>query len=125
MAHFAEIDSNNKIFQDILKIQLERSNSKGKNFMPFSSDFYASNPKEVSSFTIFFDEIFDVVVTRNENQELIYDEKILKIMSKILDSSFISEKSNYDYEELLPHINVNDKKTLHGKQRGVTNRRNQ
>jgi hypothetical protein len=93
--------------------------------MPFSTDFYASNPKEVSSFTIIFDEIFDVVVTRNENKEIIYNNEILKIMGKIMDSSFIKEKDNYLYEELLSHINVKDKKTSHGKERGTTKRRNQ
>lgn len=119
------IDSNNEAFNEILKIQLERSDSKGKNFIPFSSDFYASNPKEVSSFTIVFDDVFDVVVNRNENEEIIYDNKIISIMSKIIDFSSIEKKDIYLYEELLPYINIRNKKTTHGKERGITNRRNQ
>jgi hypothetical protein len=117
------IDGNNKPFNDILEVQLERSSSKGKNFLPFSSDFYASNPKEISSFTIVFDEIFGVDVTRNQTEEIVYTKDIVKKMMTMMDLSFLNDKDTYHYDELLPYINVKNKKTSHGKLRGETKRR--
>jgi len=117
------VDGKNIAFNDILKVQLERSSSKDKNFMPFGSDFYASSPKETSSFTITFDDIFDVVITRNEVEEIIYTKKIVNKILKMIDLSFVNDKDTYHYEELLPYIEVRNKKTSHGKNRGITNRR--
>jgi len=117
------IDGNNKAFNDILEIQLDRGKSKFKNFLPFSGDFYVSNPKEVSSFTIVFDEIFGLDVKRNKTQEIFYTKDIVKKMKKMMDSSFINDKDTYLYEELIPFINVKNKKTSHGKRRGETKRR--
>lgn len=119
------IDSNNNAFKDILKVQLERSDSKSKNFMPFSSDFYISNPKEVSSFTITFDDLFEVVVGRNKPEPILYNQEVINLISKVLDLSFVNNKDTYLYEELLQYINIKEKKTSHGKERGTTKRRNQ
>ena len=119
------IHGENIAFNDTLKVQLEKGSTNSKNFIPFGSDFYASNPKETSSFTITFDDIFDVVVTRNEVEEVVYDKDIIKKMSKIMNLSFVNDKDTYHYEELLPHINVREKKTTHGKERGSTSRRSQ
>jgi hypothetical protein len=107
-----------------LKVQLEIGSTNSKNFIPFGTDFYISNPKETSSFTINFHEIYGVVVTRNEVEEIVYTKNIVKKMSKVMDLSFINDKDTYHYEELLPYINVRNKKTKHGKERGITKRRN-
>jgi hypothetical protein len=117
------INGNNKPFNDILKVQLDRSFSKSKNFTPFSSDFYASNPKEISSFTIVFDETFGVDIIRNQTKDIIYNKNVVKKMKEMMDLSFINNKDTYHYEELLPYINVKNKKTSHGKLRGETKRR--
>jgi hypothetical protein len=118
---------NNEVFNNILRVQLERSDSKHKNFLPFSSDFYASNPKEISSFTITFNDVFGVFVSRNNVNEIIYDNEVIKQMTraKIIDMSFVNYKDTYLYEELYQFINVKDKPTTHGKERGTTSRRNQ
>lgn len=118
------VDGKNKAFNDTLRIQLEKGASNSKNFMPFGADFYVSNPIETSSFTIIFDDIFDVVVTRNNVQETIYTKDIIDKISKMLNLSFVIDKDTYHYQELLPYINVMEKKTTHGKERGTTKRRN-
>ena len=117
------IDGKNQAFNDILDVQLERSKSKFKNFLPYSGDFYASSPNEISSFTIVFDETFGLDVSRNEPNTIIYSKDVLKKMKKLLDSSFINDKDTYLYEEVIPYINVKNKKTSHGKKRGETKRR--
>jgi hypothetical protein len=117
------IDGQNKPFNDILNIQLERSSSKGKNLLPFSSDFYVSNPKEVSSFTITFDDIFGVDVSRNKIDEINYTKDIIKKIKNMMDLTFINNKDTYHYDDILPFINVKQKKTSHGKLRGKTKRR--
>jgi len=117
------IDSSNKHFTEILKIQNTKGSSKNKNFLPFSSDFYASNPIEKSSFKITLDELYGVYVERNEVENIVYTKDILKKMSKILDKDFLIEKDIYLYEEISEKINIMDKKTSHGKSRGETNRR--
>jgi hypothetical protein len=117
------IDGNNTAFKEILEVQMERGKNNHKNFLPFSGDFYVSNPKEVSSFTITFDETFGLYVRRNEAETILYDKNILKKMKKMLDSSFDNNKDTYLYEEIAPYINVKNKKTSHGKERGKTNRR--
>jgi hypothetical protein len=119
------ISSSNQAFNEILKVQLDKGNSNGKNFIPYSSDFYVSNPKEVSSFTIIFDDVFDIIVDREVTQTIVYNDEIIRQISPMLDKSFIHNKDNYLYEELIPYINVRDKKTTHGKERGTTKRRNQ
>ena len=117
------IDGNDAVFNDILEVQLERGSSKLKNFQPYSGDFYASNPKEISSFTIVFDETFGVDVSRNETEEIVYTNSVVKKMLKMMDTTFLNDKDNYLYEDLLPLINVKNKKTSHGKLRGETKRR--
>jgi len=119
------ISSTNEAFNGILDIQLKRSDSVSKNFIPFSSDFYISNPKEVSSFTIKFDDLFDIIVCRNEPEEIIYTKEIVSKLSKMISYSFVNNKDTYLYDELIPHINVGKKSTTHGKERGATTRRNQ
>lgn len=119
------IDGKNQAFNDILDVQLERSKSKFKNFLPYSGDFYISNPNEISSFTIVFDETFGLDVSRNKTNTITYSKEILKKMKKLLDSSFINDKDTYLYEEVIPYINVKNKKTSHGKKRGETKRRTQ
>jgi len=118
------IDGGNIAFNDILKVQLERGSINSKNLMPFGPDFYVSNPQETSNFTIIFDDIFDVVVTRNEVEGVVYTKDVVNKMSKMMNISFVNDKDTYHYEELLPYINVRDKKTTHGKKRGTTHRRN-
>lgn len=121
------IDSNNKAFNDILEVQMERGKTNNKNYLPYSSDFFISNPKEVSSFEILIDNLYGVVVTRQKVNDIIFDTKIINKLKRdrVLESSFLNIKDNYLYEELLPYINIKDKKTLHGKKRGKTTRRNQ
>lgn len=118
------IDSKNKPFNDIMEVQLSRSKSKSKNFVPFSSDFYASNPREISSFKVTFDETFGVDVMRTETKDIIYTKEIIKKMKEVLELSFVNDKDTYLYDDILPHINVKNKKTSHGKLRGKTKRRN-
>lgn len=118
------IDGKNSAFNDTLRIQLERGSKNSKNFMPFGADFYVSNPKEISSFTITFDDIFGVIVNRNSVEEVLYTKEIIIKISKMLNLSFVTDKDTYHYDELTPHINVTDKKTTHGKERGTTRRRN-
>jgi hypothetical protein len=117
------IDGQNKPFNDILKVQLERSSSKGKNLIPFSSDFYASNPREISSFTVVFDDMFGIDVSRDETNAIIYTKDIVKKMKNILDLTFVNNKDTYLYEDILPYLNIKQKKTSHGKFRGKTKRR--
>ena len=117
------IDSNNISYNEILKTQVEKGKSVNKNFIPYSSDFYASNPIEISRFKILIHETFGVFVNRETPQQLEYNQNVIKKMSKILDSTFINNKDTYLYEELIPYINIKDKKTTHGKFRGETKRR--
>jgi hypothetical protein len=117
------IDANNTVFNDILEVQLEKGSSNSKNFQPFSGDFYVSNPKENSSFTIVFDETFGVEVCRNKTESIVYDKNIVKKMMKMMNTDFSNNKDTYLYKDLLPYINVKNKKTSHGKLRGETKRR--
>jgi hypothetical protein len=117
------INSDNINFQKILKVQESRSDSRYKNFLPNSSDFYACNPVEESSFKINFDEIHGTIVERLSTNQIIYTQEIIKKMNKIIDLNLLPKKDTYQYEELLPHINIEGKKTSHGKNRGITNRR--
>lgn len=119
------IDSNNQVFNEILKTQLKKGKTANKNFLPYSCDFYCSNPTEVSRFKIKIDNVFGVMVSREPVEKIIYDNVVIKKMSKVLNSSFLNNKDSYLYEELAPFINIEDKKTTHGKNRGKTNRREQ
>lgn len=118
------INSTNKSFEDILKIQLERSNNKvNKNFLPFSSDFYSSNPIEKCCFRIQIDNIYGLNIVRCETNEIIYNQKIVKKLKKVLIDDFENNKDIYQYDELTQFINVRNKKTNHGTRRGKTTRR--
>lgn len=117
------IDSKNKIFNEILHIQLTKGAIHSKNFLPNSSDFYASNPVEVCRFRIKIDDVFGVMVSRENPEKIVYDQSVIKKMSKVLGSAFLNNKDVYLYEELTPYINILDKKTTHGKNRGETSRR--
>lgn len=117
------IDSSNRHFQEILKVQISKGASKNKNLLPFSCDFYASNPIEKSSFIITLDDIYGVYVERNKIENIIYTKDILKKMSKVLTKDFQIEKDIYHYDEIYNFINIIEKKTSHGKSRGETTRR--
>jgi hypothetical protein len=117
------IDSSNEHFIEILNTQINRGKSKSKNFLPFSSDFYASNPIEKSSFVIVLDETYGVIVERKKVEKIVYNEEIIKKMSKIINKDFVLNKDIYLYEELSPYINIKEKITSHGKSRGKTTRR--
>jgi hypothetical protein len=117
------IDANNEHFIEILKTQNELGKSKNKNFLPFSADFYASNPIEITSIIINFDQDFGIVVERNKTKTIEYDEKILKKMSKTLNKNFKIIKYIYQYNEIFEFIDIKNKKTTHGKERGKTIRR--
>jgi hypothetical protein len=118
------IESDNKPFNQILKIQMEKGKNRNKNFLPYSADFYASNPIHVSSFTIVIDDIFGVIITRNLVKEINYSCDIIKKMKPYLvEDDFLCEKDNYHYNEIIKYININGKKTSHGKKRGKTTRR--
>ena len=117
------IDSSNEHFIEILNTQIKLGKSKNKNFLPFSSDFYASNPKEKSSFTILLDELYGIVVERNNTDKVVYNKNILDKMKKILTKDFLIKKDIYLYDEIKKYINIKDKKTTHGKSRGETTRR--
>lgn len=116
------IDSNNRHFNQILSIQHEFGKAKNKNFIPFSSDFYVSNPKMIANFEV--DLSNKVQVLRLNPYEIIYDQEVLEIIKDFLPETFKNEKEIYTYEEIESLIDVKRKKTTHGKERGFTNRRN-
>jgi hypothetical protein len=118
-----EVDSHNKHFDETLKSQIKFGKNKSKNFMPKGCDFYSANPKITASFTFELNEIYGISVIRNMIEEIIYDEKVVQTMKKVLDDNFIITKNVYSYNELEPHINISNKKTTHGKSRGQTQRR--
>lgn len=118
------IDSQNKNFNEILKIQYESPKSKHKNLVPFSSDFYASNPVMSCKFTIELTKNKEVIVERNTIVDIVYDQKIIKKIKSILSKDFLNNKDNYRYDDIKDYINVRIKKTSHGKNRGKTKRRN-
>jgi hypothetical protein len=119
------INSNNLFFQKILEIQRDRGKSKIKNLIPYSSDFYVCKPKEISSFKISINDTYGTLVERLLTDETIYNKVIIKKMSKIINLDLLTNKDIYQYEELIPLINLESKKTTHGKNRGVTTRRTQ
>jgi len=117
------IDSNNIKFKEILNVQIEKGKNINKNFLPFSMDFYASNPKEQTSITILIDDLYGVLLERNEPQQILYNREILKKMSKVLNKNFKINKDIYHYDEIYEFIDIKNKKTTHGKSRGNTTRR--
>jgi hypothetical protein len=120
------ISSENEAFNEILKIQNE-SKSKHKNFLPYSKDFYASNPKYMACFKITLGDIEqEVNITSEETQEIVLTKKILtqsRGIKKYLPKTFVLNKDTYHYEEIKPLLNIRNHKTSHGKQRGETKRR--
>ena len=87
-----------------------------------SADFYASNPKMVAKFKIILGDE-NAIVDRVSVENIIYDEKIIKILSEYLTESSNLTKKSYNYEEIKSHINIFQKRTTHGKERGETFRR--
>lgn len=118
------IESCNVHFQKILNIQFEYGKKKNKNFIPFSSDFYASGPEMISKFKIDYkNDYFNV--ERLQREDIVYDHKVLEILSPYLINSFIQEKNSYTYEEIKDFIDIEQKSTKHGKNRGEVIRRTQ
>lgn len=116
----------NRVFNDILQVQSE-SSSKHKNFIPYSKDFYASNPKYMACFKIILNEITGkILITSEVVEDLIITKKILvqnRGIKKYLPKYFVPQKDTYLYEEIEPLLNVRNYKTSHGKERGNTTRR--
>lgn len=122
------ISGQNRVFQDILRVQ-SQSSSKHKNFLPYSGDFYASDPKLLANYKITISlESDDVEVSSEEVSEVVLTRNILtksRGIKKYLPKSFVPTKDTYLYEEIESYLNVNEYKTSHGKSRGKTRRRSQ
>ena len=118
------IDSTNKNFIEVLKIQFESPKSKYKNLMPFGPDFYASNPIMTCKFSVEINNEGTVSIERNSIVDIVYDQSIIKKMKTILSDNFLNDKDTYQYNNLKEFINVRNKKSNHGKNRGKTKRRN-
>lgn len=122
--HQYYINSENDSFNKILEGQFLSPKSKSKNFMPYQLDFYCSNPIMKSNFAI---EITNegVSVVRKLCSTIEYNSYILEIMKKVISNTFQNTKDTYLYEEIEPHLNVENKKRSYGKERGTTTRRKQ
>lgn len=117
------ISSENKFFNDILKVQLNSGKTKNKNFIPYSADFFVSNPKMLSNFKIHKDENFGFIVERQNNEEILFTNEIIKKIKPYLKNDFKKNKDTYHYNELVDYLDIFAKKTSHGKERGKTSRR--
>jgi hypothetical protein len=116
------VDSSNPNFQKILEIQYKYGSKKNKNFLPFSSDFYASGPTMLSKFKIDYqNDYFEC--QRLQTEEIVYDNKILNILDPYLVNSFVQVKNSYTYNEIKEFIDIEKKVTKHGKERGEISRR--
>jgi hypothetical protein len=121
-----KINGENKHFNEILKVQNE-SKSKSKNFIPYSKDFYASEPNKMATFEITLNENGNII-THLPLTDLSYTKQILsdkRNLGKYLPSTFVPVKDNYLYEEIESLINVRKFKTAHDKERGYTKRRSE
>ena len=120
------ISGDNKIFNDILKVQ-NQSSSKNKNFIPYSKDFYASNPKMMAKYKIVLpSESEEVQITVEPIEQILITKEMMmnkQHIKKYLPESFFPSKDTYLYDEIEPILNVDLFKTAHGKDRGQTNRR--
>jgi hypothetical protein len=118
------ISNENRVFNDILKVQNE-SGTKTKNFIPYSKDFYASNPKCDACYKIELDDSTGTVTVTSEKVDDIILSKqiIIKKLKKYLPKSFNPNKDTYHYDEIEKFLNVYLYETTHGKPRGKTTRR--
>lgn len=121
------IKSDNMAFTKILEVQNMRGKEKMKNFVPSSADFYISNPKNLATFHIEINEDYsDVDVTFNTQKKFPYsNKKILKIINKYLTVELNSPELSHikTYNDLLQFIDIEQKKTSHGKSNGERKRR--
>lgn len=120
------ISGNNRMFNDILEVQ-NNSKSKHKNFIPYSKDFYASNPKMMAKYKIVLYENPEEIQITSEKVEKIYITKEMinngRHIKKYLPKDFLPSKDTYLYDEIESSLNVNLFKTAHDKDRGKTTRR--
>jgi len=133
------IDSKNKFFNEILHEQLTKGSKPSKNFMPYSLDWYFSNPLLFAQYEftikennyvvspVFFDTenpISEKISLKEESNPLRKD--IFRgrqdVKNGILD--ILGEKNEYIYSEFLENnlISLNWESNL-GKIRGITERR--
>jgi len=121
------IDGKNEVFNEILKVQNE-SNSKHKNFIPYSKDFYASGPEYVSCYKINLNDDGTVSVTTEKVEKIRITKDMLldgRNLKKYLPNTFVPMKDTYLYEEVKQLFKVRKFKTSHGKERGKTTRRSE
>lgn len=122
------VSSNNRMFNEILKVQND-SKSKNKNFLPYSKDFYASNPKYEACFKLKFNKKnSNLSISVEDVSSIVLTKKILtqpKGIKRYLPNDFIVKKDIYQYDEIESLLNVKNFKTTHGKKRGETKRRSE
>lgn len=120
------IDGNNRMFNDILSVQ-NNAKSKQKNFIPYSKDFYASNPKMMAKYKIVLPlESEEVQITVESIEEIRITKEMMmdkKHIKKYLPKSFFPTKDTYLYEEIEHLLDVTLYKANMDKERGTTKRR--
>jgi ribosomal protein L40E len=112
------VDSDNIIFNEILRKQIEKGSKPHKNFMPFGRDFYMSSPTHILS----------VVITITDNCS--YDYKVNDPQKLTTIPTHLFTK---DEQKVLPRVPSLDVisahqlvglgKSSHGKPRGITTRK--
>jgi len=120
------ISSNNRMFNDILRIQ-NKAKSKHKNFIPYSKDFYASNPKMMAKYKISLpSESEEVQITVEPIEEILITKELMMDETKIkryLPKSFFPTKDTYLYEEIEHLLDITLFNANMNKDRGKTKRR--
>jgi hypothetical protein len=89
-----KIDAKNEYFRKLLKTQLEKSNSRTTNLLPYSYDFYASGPELTYEIKLYKDNIdlkknmktmeFDTCVLTKKEKELYQIDKTIKKIEYII-----------------------------------------
>jgi hypothetical protein len=120
------ISGNNRVFNDILKVQNE-SRSKKKNFIPYSKDFYASNPSMLGKWKIVLpSESEEVQITVEPLEKICITKEMMtdvRHIKKYLPKSFFPTKDTYLYDEIEHLLDVTLYEANMNKDRGTTKRR--
>lgn len=112
------VNTDNHIFNEILRKQLDRGSKPHKNFMPLSRDFYMSRPIHILS----------VIITITDKCSYDYKVNTPQTLTKIPIHLFTK-----DEQKVLPKLPLIDVhsayqlvglgKSSHGKPRGITKRK--
>ena len=112
------VDTDNQIFNEILRKQIERGSKPHKNFMPLSRDFYMSCPTHILSVVITITDECSYDYKVNDPQKLttiptrLFTKDEQKVLPKLPSIDVISA-----------HRLVGLGKSSHGKPRGITTRK--